>query len=158
VRLASKLTGWQLDIKTKAQLECGIPLEQLAGIGQTTKQRLTDAGVDSVQQLTAMTVEQLTAVEGVGEKTAQKILDLANQMITTTQESTVAETVQDTAPVEAEGEPVSEPEHSEPVAPKENPASEPVLPASDDAAQDSGMVEDQVETEEPGQDPEETQT
>ncbi|MBI1992016.1 MAG: transcription termination/antitermination protein NusA [Candidatus Omnitrophica bacterium] len=76
VRLASKLTGWQLEIKGKAQpVHAEVSLHGMAGIGPAMEQRLSEAGLTTLQQLAACTVEQLTAIKGIGEKTAQKLLD-----------------------------------------------------------------------------------
>ena len=78
VRLASKLTGWQLEIKTRSQLSGDTTsLRSLSGVGPAMEKRLTDAGITTVQQLAGMTVEQLTPLEGVGEKTAQKLVESA---------------------------------------------------------------------------------
>jgi N utilization substance protein A len=78
VRLASKLTGWQLEIKTRAQLEGpDLSLQRLPGVGPAMEKKLVDAGVADVTQLSGMTLEQLTAMEGIGEKTAQKLLEAA---------------------------------------------------------------------------------
>ncbi|MBI4342431.1 MAG: transcription termination/antitermination protein NusA [Candidatus Omnitrophica bacterium] len=84
VRLASKLTGWQLEIKSKAQLappSVEVTLRSLQGIGQALEQRLTGAGVTTVRQLAGMTLEQLTGIEGIGEKTAQKLLEAAQHAL-----------------------------------------------------------------------------
>lgn len=76
VRLASKLTGWQLEIKTRAQLEGpALSLQRLPGVGPALEKKLTDAGIADVRQLVGMSLEQLTAIEGIGEKTAQKLLE-----------------------------------------------------------------------------------
>ena len=78
VRLASKLTGWQLDITSKAKLtQADRPLRELPGIGPLLEQRLKEAGVMTVKELAAKTVETLTAIKGVGEKTAERLLESA---------------------------------------------------------------------------------
>ena len=78
VRLASKLTGWQLEIKSKSQLsQAVVSLSGLPGVGPAMEQRLNEANITTIQQLAAMTLEQLTAIKGVGEKTAQKLLESA---------------------------------------------------------------------------------
>lgn len=78
VRLAAKLTGWQLEIQSKTPAATGpMLLRQLTGVGPAIEQRLVEAGISTVQQVAALTVEQLTAIKGVGEKTAQKLLESA---------------------------------------------------------------------------------
>ncbi len=78
VRLASKLTGWQLEIKSKAQL-ASVEVRSLPGVGPAMEKRLQEAGIKTVQDLAALTLEQLLAVEGIGEKTAQKLLAAAQE-------------------------------------------------------------------------------
>src|SRR3989338_5056151 len=84
VRLASKLTGWQLEIQSRAQLTIGgeVSLRSLPGVGPTLETRLKEAGITTVQQIAAMTLEQLCNVKGVGEKTAQKLLASAQEALT----------------------------------------------------------------------------
>jgi len=82
VRLASKLTGWQLDIKTRAQLAApAVSLRGLSGVGPAMEKRLQEAGITTVPQLAERTLEQLTAIEGIGEKTAQKLLESARKAL-----------------------------------------------------------------------------
>jgi transcription termination/antitermination protein NusA len=105
VRLAAKLTGWRIDIKseeekrreveaqfdgleTAAEPVEGEPTPEeapadipapytLAGIGEKTVRKLVDAGFESVEALAGATVEQLSEIPGIGEKTAEKILAAA---------------------------------------------------------------------------------
>ena len=87
VRLASKLTGWQLEITSKAQrTQDQESLHGLAGVGPAMEERLRGAGVTTIRQLAAMTVEQLTQVKGIGEKTAQKLLEAAQEAMAATGE------------------------------------------------------------------------
>ena len=83
VRLASKLTGWQLDIKSRSQMaqsgQADAPLRSLPGVGPLMEQRLNEAGITTVAQLAGMAVEQLTAVKGIGEKTAEKLLQASKE-------------------------------------------------------------------------------
>src|SRR6202023_365068 len=71
VRLASKLMGWNIDIKSEeekrreieAQMAAltapGTPLTQLAGVGPKTIEKLEGHGVTSIEKLADMTPEQL---------------------------------------------------------------------------------------------------
>ena len=82
VRLASKLTGWQLEIKSRSQLSAGeSSLRGLPGVGPAMEERLAAGGITTLQQLAEMPLEQLTAIKGVGEKTAQKLLEVAQQSL-----------------------------------------------------------------------------
>lgn len=81
VRLASKLTGWQLDIKSQAQLSQAPSLRSVRGVGPTMEERLREGGVTSVEQLAAMSLEQLAVVKGIGEKTAEKLVEAAREVL-----------------------------------------------------------------------------
>jgi N utilization substance protein A len=59
----------------------GPSVTDIAGVGGKTADILKDAGYDDVEKLSRLTVEELAAVEGIGEKTAQKIIDGAKGLI-----------------------------------------------------------------------------
>src|ERR1035437_3536687 len=85
VRLASKLIGWNGDIKSEeekrreieAQMAAltapGTPLTELKGVGPKTIEKLESAGITSVEKLADMTPEQLVEIPGIGEKMVEKI-------------------------------------------------------------------------------------
>jgi transcription termination/antitermination protein NusA len=85
VRLASKLIGWNIDIKSEeekrreveAQMAAltapGTPMAELKGVGPKTIEKLEAAGVSSVEKLADMTPEQLVEIPGIGEKMVEKI-------------------------------------------------------------------------------------
>ena len=85
VRLASKLIGWNVDIKSEeekrreieAQMAAltapGTPLTELAGVGPKTIEKLEAAGITSIEKLADMTPEQLVEIPGIGEKMVEKI-------------------------------------------------------------------------------------
>ncbi len=85
VRLASKLIGWNIDIKSEeekrreieAQMAAltapGTPLTELKGVGPKTIEKLEAAGITSVEKLADMTPEQLVEIPGIGEKMVEKI-------------------------------------------------------------------------------------
>jgi len=85
VRLASKLIGWNIDIKSEeekrreieAQMAAltapGTPLTELQGVGPKTIEKLESAGITSVEKLADMTPEQLVEIPGIGEKMVEKI-------------------------------------------------------------------------------------
>jgi N utilization substance protein A len=85
VRLASKLIGWNIDIKSEeekrreieAQMAAltapGTALSELAGVGPKTIEKLEAAGITSIEKLADMTPEQLVEIPGIGEKMVEKI-------------------------------------------------------------------------------------
>ena len=85
VRLASKLIGWNVDIKSEeekrqeieAQMAAltapGTPLSELKGVGPKSIEKIEAHGVTTVEKLADMTPEQLTAIPGIGEKMVEKI-------------------------------------------------------------------------------------
>ncbi|MBI4435891.1 MAG: transcription termination/antitermination protein NusA [Candidatus Omnitrophica bacterium] len=83
VRLAAKLTGWDIDIKSKSELakEKDVGVEELSGVGPKMKAALTEAGFATVSSIASATPETLMKVKGVGEKTAQKLLNNAKKMV-----------------------------------------------------------------------------
>jgi N utilization substance protein A len=95
VRLASKLVGWQINIKSEeakkqeilSQMDrltaapTGDPLSALEGLGEKTLGRLEEAGVASIQDLAERSMEDLVALPGIGEKTAQRLLAQAQAFL-----------------------------------------------------------------------------
>jgi len=83
VRLAAKLTGWNIDIRSKAEIEemNQIPISQIKGIGPKTAKALTKAGIKTVGEVAKRDIKALTDVKGVGKKTAEKILKSAKELL-----------------------------------------------------------------------------
>jgi len=106
VRLASKVSGWELEVKSESQKnQEGAEAAQLVksaladvpGIGPKLADILTKAGFDSVEKIAKLNPEHLATLQGVGEKTAQKIIDGAKQYLADIQNKEEA----DKAPAEA---------------------------------------------------------
>ncbi len=85
VRLAAKLLGWHVDIKSeeekRQEIESqmaamalrGASISELRGLGDKTLERLREKGIETVEQLAQMTPDDLTQIPGIGEKTVEKI-------------------------------------------------------------------------------------
>ncbi len=83
VRLASRLTGVEIDVRTRglaAEL-AKLSIADLPGVGPKLKDLLEEKGYKSVDVLARLTVEDLTALKGVGEKTAQKLIESAQELV-----------------------------------------------------------------------------
>ena len=85
VRLAAKLTGWKIDVVgatlTVEGVKEGKSLEDLEGVGEKTAESLRSAGFNTPEDVSNLTVGDLTKVEGIGEKTAEKILEAAKKLL-----------------------------------------------------------------------------
>ncbi len=85
VRLASKLIGWNIDIKSEEEKRRDIEaqmaeltvattsLSELAGVGPKTIEKLEAHGITSIERLADMTPEQLLEIPGIGDKMVEKI-------------------------------------------------------------------------------------
>jgi len=89
VRLASLLTGWELDIRSRAQAKPKkkTGLSMLTGVGKKTVTYLQEAGFDSLEKIAKAEIEQLTKIKGLGKKKAQSIAEEARQLIGKTNKS-----------------------------------------------------------------------
>src|SRR5271166_4290754 len=86
VRLAAKLLGWKIDIKSEEEKRHEVeqqmqalsggpstPIEQVTELGDGIIQKLVAAGITTVETLADMTPEQLEEIPGIGEKTLERI-------------------------------------------------------------------------------------
>ncbi len=78
VRLASKLIGWKLDVRSKSQK---IPLRDLDGVGEKTEELLKANNINTIKDLIKITPEDLAKIPGIGDKTAEKIIAAAHKAI-----------------------------------------------------------------------------
>jgi len=154
VRLAAKLLGWKIDIKSEeekrqevesqmaALVAPGAPISVLAeyGLDEIILDKLLETGMGTIERLGSMTPEQLEEIQGIGPQTVEKIQESVNayysQFEDPVQETPVAQ--------EAVAEEVSEPaaeEVSEPAAGDAAVEAE-TAAAPEETAEQFGTIED----------------
>ncbi len=90
VRLASKLSGWHLDVKsetryTKAMQSGYDSLVALPGVGISMADTLYEAGFYSAEEVSQAAIEDLVQIRGIGEEKAKKLLEGARLFMETKQ-------------------------------------------------------------------------
>jgi N utilization substance protein A len=81
-RLAAKLTGWKINIMSateydalkKSEEEEKVDIETVEELGAKLTQKLLQSGLETAQDVLRADRERLLSIEGVGEKTAEKII------------------------------------------------------------------------------------
>jgi transcription termination/antitermination protein NusA len=122
VRLAAKLLGWKIDIKSEEekrqeveqQMESltnqqSTPLTNVTDLGEALIGKLSEAGISTVEALADMTPEQLEEVPGVGPKTVEKISIAVNNYFSTLETGAVAAIPEAGETAAVEGAEVAEP-------------------------------------------------
>jgi transcription termination/antitermination protein NusA len=163
VRLASKLIGWDIDIKSEEEKRREIeeqmtaltapatPLTVLAGVGPKTIEKIEAAGINSLEKLAGMTPEQLMEIPGIGEKMVDKIYQAVNRFYESGEtgaataegaaETTEEESVESTEAETQESAPETETEGA--AAPTQDAAG----PTAEAAPATETQTENQTETE-----------
>jgi transcription termination/antitermination protein NusA len=159
VRLAAKLLGWKIDIKSEEEKRQEVeermtavmnqpatPLETIPDLEPGIVEKLVAAGITTVESVADMTPEQLEEVPGIGPKTVEKISIAVNNYFASleaseaaTEEATPAEGLAEDEAAAPEGLPGSD----------ENPLPDDVVlegggdesPTGPDSAGQSGDVE-----------------
>ena len=88
-RLVAQLTGWNVDTLTEARYEeiqaerqaTTVPLSDVPGTGQVTRDRLEAAGILSANDLVRVSLTALLDVPGIGETTAEKMRETARELV-----------------------------------------------------------------------------
>lgn len=88
VRLASRLIGWELDIRTREAIVQEKEVAKKAraemmldGLGEKLLDSLIEANFDSLEKIKNASVEQLTQIKGIGAKKAEKIIKAAEERL-----------------------------------------------------------------------------
>ena len=86
VRLANKLTGWNLDVRSEGQARTTSQADALTsvedpsrldGVAPKTAEILHQNGWDNIDRLATARVDELTALEGISEKAAEHVIEAA---------------------------------------------------------------------------------
>ncbi len=94
VRLASKLVGWTIDVKREADKKEEIKrqmgggsdedeknLSELKGIGKKKLEKLEEAGFVKIKDIAEASVDELSAVDGIGKKSAEQLIEQAKKAL-----------------------------------------------------------------------------
>src|SRR5689334_7698828 len=129
VRLAAKLLGWKIDIKSEEEKRQEVeqqmqaltsttttPLEKVPELGEQVIEKIVGAGITTVEALADMTPEQLEELPGIGPKTIEKISIAVNNYFSALEggevqsaEPGVEDVAVDALPAAGEGENVEIP-------------------------------------------------
>jgi N utilization substance protein A len=96
VRLASKLTGWHLDVNSESSYSEAMrsgydSLVELPGVGISMADALYEKGFFSAEELSKASIEDLIQIRGIGEEKAMQLVEKAKQYVTQLQQAPVAE-------------------------------------------------------------------
>ena len=92
VRLASRLIGWQIDVKSEEQKKQEVlsvmesltssstSLSELEGISDRIIASLREAGIENVERILELDEAGLREIPGIGEKTAARIMEVARDL------------------------------------------------------------------------------
>jgi len=110
-RLAARLTGWKIDLISKSEEKKRQDLERATRVeveklelGEATTEKLISAGIETLQDLLGTPMEKLVEIPGIGDKTAEKVLQTANEYV-----AAHPPVVPETAPAELEFTPEMDP-------------------------------------------------
>jgi len=85
VRLACKLTGWDINIKSSAkpkeEKKEKSEMAKLSGVGEKTQLALTEAGFKTITEIAKAKSADLSGVKGIGKKKAEKLIKEAKGLL-----------------------------------------------------------------------------
>lgn len=86
VRLASRLTGWRLDVRSESEVELEhtkalASLTAIPGVGDMTAELLYQQGFKGAEDIAAADLDALLEVEGIGQEKAAAILQAAREQV-----------------------------------------------------------------------------
>jgi N utilization substance protein A len=86
VRLASKLVGWKIDVKTESKysksLKDGyLSLLRIPGVGEITASLLHEAGYTSAKEVAESSLEDLVQATGLNDRKAASLIEAARELM-----------------------------------------------------------------------------
>ena len=87
VRLASRLVGWELDIRTRPQpkdeavSKAELSIADIHGVGEKSLSTLIDSGFTTLESIAEAEIEVLGAIKGIGRKKAEKIIKESKNLL-----------------------------------------------------------------------------
>jgi len=88
VRLAVKLTGWNIDMKSESMVAAQEEgktgqndLTRITGVGPAMAEKLFSKGIKSIAMVAVTEPEMLSQIPGIGEKTAQQWIETAGKIL-----------------------------------------------------------------------------
>jgi N utilization substance protein A len=86
VRLASRLVGWRIDVKSESKYQRSLKngyqsLLRLPGVSESTADQLFEAGYGSASDLLEVPPEQLAMVEGLAGEKAEQVWNAAKEYV-----------------------------------------------------------------------------
>ncbi len=106
VRLASRISGWKLDVRSEAEAEeearrSRASLIAIPGIGDVTAEYLLQDGFKSAEEVAESDIERLADIDGIGPEKAAQVLENAREHVAALRKAE-AEAVAAAAAAEAE--------------------------------------------------------
>lgn len=103
VRLASRLTGWKIDVKSESKYSKSMrdgyqSLLQIVGVGEATADALYKGGFESAKEVAEAQAEELIQITGITPKKAEKLLEAAKQFLQLTQPKEASEDSEEPGP------------------------------------------------------------
>ncbi|MBN1847335.1 MAG: transcription termination/antitermination protein NusA [Deltaproteobacteria bacterium] len=107
VRLASKISGWNLDVTNETNYNKSLKdaynsLLSLDGVGEATATNLYQEGFRSVNDVAAAKVEELVQIKGISSEKAEKIIESAKEAPVKQDEGSQEEVSKDESIIEEE--------------------------------------------------------
>lgn len=88
-RLAAKLTGWKINIMSETEYNAlrqteemeKVDIEKIPEISEKMQAKLLSVGIETAQDVIVKGIDKMIEIEGVGKKTAERLLNIAKNAI-----------------------------------------------------------------------------